>query len=195
MLHGGDIVTYQREGAAPLNDFSININPLGLPTGFDEVMRQGAAAIGKYPDIKYRELKKSVARYLSCKPEEIIVGNGATEIITIVHYLARRTLVVTPCFSEYSTACTLLKQPIIEISSDQNFDIRIETISDTLQENDILFLGNPNNPTGKRIPEGVLREIITLVQKKKPYSCLMKYSRNSPVQDTILSRFFRLHRM
>ena len=101
MIHGGDLLTYKDRYDGDLIVFSSNINPLGLPQGLDKKLISAFNRLEAYPDIKYRKLKRSIAKYLSCKEENIVVGNGAVEIIDNFIIDSKRVLLVTPSFAEY----------------------------------------------------------------------------------------------
>ena len=74
--HGGDIYsgdyTY---------DFSVNVNPFGPPESVRRAVRNAADHLDRYPDTSCRELRAALARKLSVRPEQLIFGNGAAELI------------------------------------------------------------------------------------------------------------------
>lgn len=167
MVHGGDLLTYAALSEVPLIDFSSNINPLGTPSGFREAVAEGADAVSRYPDIRYRELKKAIAAYLEVSPAEVLPGSGTMEIIHNIHYLFGRTVVFVPSFSEYTESCSILKQPVLELPLDSKFHIDTRLLKKKLKKNDLLFLGNPNNPTGLRIPIDTLCAVEEIVREKQ----------------------------
>ena len=75
-IHGGNIFDKDI-----LLDYSVNINPLGMPEGVREVITQNIDKDETYPDIEYRELKAAIASKEGLNPDEIICGNGASELI------------------------------------------------------------------------------------------------------------------
>ena len=171
MKHGGDLLTYEDHYEGELVDFSSNINPIGTPDGLSKVLIDGFNTLVAYPDIKYRNLKSAVAKYLTCKDENVLVGNGAVEIINNFTIAAKRVTVMTPAFSEYEDRAKVHGKEIRKISYGEDFSIDIESFKD-LQEEELLIIGNPNNPTGLRIPEKELLEIYEIVKKRKAFLLL-----------------------
>lgn len=166
MKHGGDLLSYEDQYQGQLIDFSSNINPLGLVEGLKETIIESFKSIESYPDIKYRRLKASISKYLGCKKENLLVGNGAVEIIDIFTNLANRVVLLTPSFLEYEERALVHKKELIEITYKDDFTIDLDKIEKILQKGDLLILGNPNNPTGLRIEKEKLIEIYNLVKEK-----------------------------
>ena len=115
--HGGDVYHLARTLGLDLSellDFSANINPLGWPPGLKGAIQQALGELVHYPDRRCLELKRELAAYHGLSPEEILVGNGSTELI----YLAaralkpRRALIVAPAFSEYQHALEMAQVPV-----------------------------------------------------------------------------------
>ncbi len=93
MEHGGDLLTYESYYSGELIDFSSNINPLGTPDGLEEVLINSFKSLESYPDIKYRKLKTSISKYLNCEIDNVLVGNGAVEIINNCPYFIPHKIV------------------------------------------------------------------------------------------------------
>lgn len=172
MDHGGDLLTYEKDYHGELIDFSSNINPLGTPEGLDRVLINSFKTLEAYPDIQYRGLKTSIAAYLNCSTENVLVGNGAVEIINNFIIPAKRVLVMTPAFSEYKKRALAHGKEVVKLAYKEDFSIDVQVIEKTLLEDDLLILGNPNNPTGLRIQKELLLEIYKVVKEKKAYLLL-----------------------
>lgn len=172
MKHGGDILSHRDRFEGKLIDFSSNINPLGYPEKLNGAIMDGIAEMAVYPDIKYRNLKKEISDYLGCRIDEVIVGNGAVEVINNFSILFKRVLVVTPCFIEYIERPLVIGREVVRLPLGADFCITIEEIIRMLKEGDLLILGNPNNPTGKRIDKDTLIEIHSLVIKNNAFLLL-----------------------
>lgn len=171
MKHGGDLLTYENQYDGDLVDFSSNINPLGPPKGLNEILIDSLPDLISYPDIKYRELKKRIAKYLNCEIENVLVGNGAVEIINNFIIGAKRVIVCTPSFIEYEERAIVHGKKVDKIPYKEDFTIDIEALKD-IKKGDLLILGNPNNPTGLRIPQDELIEIYKIVRKEKAFLLL-----------------------
>lgn len=172
MDHGGDLLSYEKYYDGKLIDFSSNINPLGPPEGLDEVLRDSFNSVEIYPDIKYRRLKKSISNYLKCREENVLVGNGAVELIDNFIILAKRVLVSIPSFSEYEKRALVHQKEIIRIPYKLDFTIDMKTIGSNIEKDDLIILGNPNNPTGLRLDKIELIVLHNIVKKSGAYLVL-----------------------
>lgn len=172
MRHGGDLISYGGCYGGSTRDFSSNINPLGYPERLGKAILGGMENLKTYPDIKYRRLKSAVSSYLGCKQEEVVVGNGAVEILHCFSMLFSRVIVCTPCFSEYIEQPLILGKEVVKLSLNQNFGISMEALGETIQEGDLLILGNPNNPTGRRLKKKLLLEIHSLIVERNAFLLL-----------------------
>jgi threonine-phosphate decarboxylase len=151
LTHGGDVYTARLSGKKAPLDFSSNINPLGMPRAAVRALKKNAASFSAYPDPLSRRLRAALAVRYGVPPEQIVVGAGAADLI---YRLTRwknpaRALVVQPTFSEYEKALTeagaavdrfYLKPPDFQLDS--------SIISCITADAGMLFLCNPNNPTG-----------------------------------------------
>ena len=172
MIHGGDLETYKNKYNGNIIDFSSNINPLGPPKGLKEEMSRAYFELCAYPDIYYRELRQNIAAYLKCDASQVIVGSGALDIINNVSFMFKRIVVFTPCFSEYIKRPAVLGKDVAKLPLDENFRIDTAKLADNLRSGDLLILGNPNNPTGLRIPEETLMRIYYAVVQSKAFLLL-----------------------
>ncbi|TJX13529.1 aminotransferase class I/II-fold pyridoxal phosphate-dependent enzyme [Tissierella creatinini] len=171
MKHGGDLLTYENQYDGELIDFSSNINPLGPPNGLNEVLIKSFKEMTTYPDIKYRKLKTSISNYLNCPIENVLVGNGAVEIINNFIIRAKNVIVCTPSFIEYEERAIAHGKQVRKIPYKKDYTIDIEALKN-IKENELLILGNPNNPTGFRIPQDDLINIYNLVRKAEAFLLL-----------------------
>ncbi len=172
MNHGGDLISYEAFYDGELIDFSSNINPLEPPRGLEQILVDNFKSLKAYPDIHYRNLKSSISNYLNCNEKNILVGNGAVEIINNFTILANRVLICIPSFSEYEKRAIINGKVVERIPYKNDFTIDIELIEKTIKEGDLLILGNPNNPTGLRIDKNDLFKIYRLVKKINGYLLL-----------------------
>ena len=172
MEHGGDLITYEKYYDGELIDFSSNINPLGFPGGLKEELIKGFTDMTNYPDIKYRHLKTSISKYLKCSPENVVVGNGAVDIIDNFIIMFPRIIVVLPSFSEYEERALVHGKEVIRLKYKDDFTLNLSNIEDTIKAKDLLILGNPNNPTGLRIEKDTLKKLYEIVNKERGYLLL-----------------------
>ncbi|MGB9887427.1 MAG: threonine-phosphate decarboxylase CobD [Moorellales bacterium] len=132
-------------------DFSANLNPLGPPPGLEAHLRRCLDEIGAYPEPHYLRLKAVLREHLRTEAE-VVVGNGAVELIYLIPFLLRprRVLVVEPGFVEYQAACRAAQAEVRSLVLDpaEGFALRPEALEAGLVGADMCFLGSPNNPTG-----------------------------------------------
>lgn len=159
--HGG----YQGKNKEML-DFSVNINPLGIPGGIREKLIAGIDELVKYPEITGVSAIEKIADDLAVLPENIILGNGAIELI----YLFARSmgpgkaLIVQPTFNEYERALKLYGWDVVHhvLTAEDNFAINPEALTAVIKNEkpQTVFLCNPNNPTGQVYSKDFIREML-----------------------------------
>jgi threonine-phosphate decarboxylase len=170
--HGGDIYTYEKaKGAIPI-DFSANINPMGLPRGVKRILKNSIQRYEAYPDIDCNDLVNAISLYENVSGERILCGNGAADIIYRLCYAIRpgRALLTAPTFSEYETALKNVGCGIshFELKPETEFKISTE-ILDEINDAEIVFICNPNNPTGMLTDVELLYEIAAKCKKSNSY--------------------------
>lgn len=158
-IHGGDI--YRNKDVI---DFSVNSNPLGPPKTVLDAIRGQAGKIVHYPDILCSELRDAIGKFEKVDKEQILCGNGAAELFFAVVLAAKpeRALLIAPTFAEYEKALNILNAQIeyYELKEEQQFRVQEDILEQITPEMDIMFLCNPNNPTGQLIPKGMIRKIL-----------------------------------
>ncbi len=168
--HGGDWAGFFREyGRLPL-DFSANISPLGMPEGVRQAAAQGVDPSGAYPDPHCRALREALGADLKVDPGEVLCGNGASDLIyrLTLALRPRQTLVTAPCFSEYEAALRLSgsgirRYPLLRA---MDFRLREDFLSWITPETELVFLCQPNNPTGMAVPKELLLKILGACDEK-----------------------------
>ena len=81
LTHGGDWAGFAIEyGREPL-DYSMNVNPLGIPQEVQQAIAEASLTADRYPDPLCRALTQKLAGYEQVQPEQIFCGNGAADII------------------------------------------------------------------------------------------------------------------
>ncbi|MDO5037117.1 MAG: histidinol-phosphate transaminase [Tissierellia bacterium] len=153
MIHGGDTKTYGEKYGQAMVDFSSNINPCGPPALFKEVLAGAYQAMTTYPDPYYRDLRASLAGYLSCRAQEVLVGNGAMDIIDGAIRVFDRVIIAYPAFVEYELRAQINEKDLVHIPMREDLRPDIPALIGAMEEGSLLILGNPNNPTGFRLKE------------------------------------------
>lgn len=145
-----------------LIDFSANINFLGPPDIIVEKIKNNIRGIKNYPETNAGRVKKMTAEHHGLRPENVTVGNGASEIIyQISRVLKPKTvLIVEPTFSEYELAAKSAGAEVKHFFLEDDFKLDIDSLTaEFTEEIDLLFICNPNNPTASLLELKEIEEI------------------------------------
>ncbi len=148
-------------GSGEVLDFSADLNPLGPPPGLEEVLLEGAREIRLYPEPSYQNLREALAEFEGTRPERLLVGNGTADLIHLITRWAqpKRVAVVAPTFTEYERAAAADRAQVLPwlLREERGFSSEALEGPERLREAQVLFLCNPNNPTGGLWPQSQLR--------------------------------------
>lgn len=164
LTHGGDWAGYEaRYGGKPL-DFSANISPLGLPQGVRSAVIDSLAQADRYPDPLCRALGGGVGAAEGVDPAWVLCGNGAADLIyrAVLAKRPARALVTAPAFSEYEAALDLVqcKTDRFPLREEEDFGLNENFLEAVGPETDLVFLCQPNNPTGRAVPRPLLERVL-----------------------------------
>ncbi|MDD3087548.1 MAG: histidinol-phosphate transaminase [Candidatus Omnitrophica bacterium] len=149
-----------------------NENPLGPSPKALEAVRKALSSLNRYPDSNSYFLKRKLAKFYGLEPSNISVGNGSDELIDIIirAFVDEGECIITSeaAFLEYKIMSSLNCRPLITVPL-KYFKFDLDEIKKRItQKTKVVFIANPNNPTGtyvtkyeleeflKGIPEGVL---------------------------------------
>jgi len=166
--HGGNVFAVARSLGIPqeeLLDFSASINPLGMAPAVREAVMASFDRLLHYPDSEAVELRGALAALHRVTEQNVCVANGSTELIYLAPRLVegKRGLIVAPPFGEYAKALALAGWSVDyhELRPADGFVLDPERLREQLADGyDILFLGNPGNPTGRLIPRAEVGELL-----------------------------------
>lgn len=167
-FHGSDlekIEQYYGIKKEEITSFSANVNPLGISPALRRSLSEKIDAITTYPDRDYVTLRRCIAEYAGTDYENIIVGNGSTELISLFIQIEHpgKAIVIGPTYSEYEREISLgggttLYYPLKE---SDGFLLNTEDFISCLKDDiDLLVLCNPNNPTSTCITNKSMRVIL-----------------------------------
>jgi threonine-phosphate decarboxylase len=136
-----------------LIDFSVSVNPLGPPAGVLHALR--IPQIDRYPDPDSLQLRETLAARHGLEPDQIVAGNGANDLIYAAARAFRpgRVAILEPTYTEYFRASLRVGASVDHWLAEapgfepQQFD------PDGV---DLVWLANPNNPTGRLWDKGQL---------------------------------------
>lgn len=172
-FHGGNVSAALEKSSltpAEILDFSADLNPLGSPPGLEAVLREGWSEVSLYPEPTYRNLRQALARMEGVEPACILPGNGTADLIHLITRWkkARRAAVCVPTFTEYERA--ILSDggeisPWFLQEADEFLPGPFDGIG-RMEEGALLFLCNPNNPTGRLWPRDRLLECLERCERQ-----------------------------
>jgi histidinol-phosphate aminotransferase len=147
---------YEAEPDGPSIRLDANESPFDMPLDLKEKIQRAFAsqAWNRYPDPACRGLRQHLGEWEGVNPSQILVGNGSDEIIRdlLAAFGGPGTRVVfpSPTFSMYSLLAVIAGSTPVAVDLKEDWCLDIERLLSELQHpaSRILFLANPNNPTG-----------------------------------------------
>ena len=185
-FHGGNIYKVFREkNMREILDYSSNINPYGIPESLKKKINENMEILERYPDPDYVELRSKLALLNKVDISDVILGNGATEVIFLFMKVIKpkKILIVSPTFGEYERAVKAtvnhddfscseksdnrnsgdkkVEIEYFELKESDDFKLNINNLKKELgAKYDLLIMCNPNNPTGKFLKLAETEEIL-----------------------------------
>lgn len=147
-------------------DFSSNINPFGASKLAKEYIVNNIDKVSIYPDCEYLQLKTSISNYCNCSINNILLGSGATELISsfIETIKPKKSLLLSPAYSEYEKELSKVKCNITKYFSKKEYDfsINIDNLIETINKDnyELIVICNPNNPTGFTFTKSEIEKIL-----------------------------------
>lgn len=164
LVHGGDWAGYRAEFGCDALDFSANVSPLGLPAGVAAAITNVLPTADRYPDPLCRELRAALAGAEGVPADWILCGNGAADLIFRLALAVgpRRALLPAPTFAEYEAALQTVGCAVqrVFLREENEFAVTEEFIDAVTPETDIVFLCQPNNPTGQVTPPALVERLV-----------------------------------
>lgn len=164
LVHGGDWAGYRAEFGCDALDFSANVSPLGLPAGVAAAITNALPTADRYPDPLCRELRAALAGAEGVPADWILCGNGAADLIfrLALAVRPRRALLPAPTFAEYEAALQTVGCAVqrVFLREENEFAVTEEFTDAVTPETDIVFLCQPNNPTGQVTPPALVERLV-----------------------------------
>lgn len=165
-VHGGNIlVTAKALGCAvgDLIDLSSNLTPFGAMPGLEQALIAGLGEIRFLPETGSESLRALFAEKNKIAPEQVLAGNGTTEFIYAVPaaFGCQRAIIVNPTYADYATACQWagVAAEGFALEPAAGFRLDLEALAAKLTGGELVFLCNPNNPTGVLTPSAAIAEL------------------------------------
>lgn len=172
-LHGGNIrealQKYQLTGGKVI-DFSASINPLGFPQSLNKIIFDNLNNIQHYPDPDCADVKNALSQYLGVSKNNLLVGNGSIELIYLITLALRpeRVLIQLPAFSEYERAALAAGGKCLFLKAEEKngFEINVAQVLKSARCANLIFICNPNNPTGFLFDKEAIMSLAKGCEKK-----------------------------
>ena len=159
IAHGGDVYGDN----AGLLDFSVCLNPAGAPQAVLEAAQEGVLRQG-YPDPQSRALVRAVAQRDGVEENMVLWGNGCADLIDrfSLSLRPRKAFLLAPTFGEYRRSLEGMDCQIKEyFLSQENGFLPDEALLEAIVPGvDLVFLCDPNNPTGRLMEEELLDRVL-----------------------------------
>ncbi len=156
--HGGDVFSRRVD-----LDFSVNVNPLGMPGPVADALRGDVSRWSAYPDPECRALRAAIAAAIGVARDTVLCGAGAADLIVrlVLALRPERALVCAPTFSEYEKAALLAGARVERyFTREENGFVPGEDILGAIPgAGGVFFLCSPNNPTGTLTPPGLVARV------------------------------------
>ena len=183
--HGGDVYRNPIE-----YDFSINVNPLGMPLASIQAAHEGIVLTGRYPDYRAEQLCRAIAKAQNIPADRIIPGNGAAELLyALGQTIPGKALAIAPTFTGYAEAvaagggemsyagCEDADGGVDDMSGQDKLQFDSETViqhllaklDDSIR---LVFLCNPNNPTGTLFTREQILRVLAKAEAMQAYVCV-----------------------
>lgn len=162
-VHGGDTTGYRLQYGKEAIDFSASLNPFGMPTASKKAAILSLEDSCSYPDPYARKLTAALANVLDVGEKQIIWGNGSVDVIYryVLAIKPRKAMVLAPTFAEYENALKSMHCEVVyfHLQANLQFDIDESILSAIKDDVDVIFLCQPNNPTGRLISPAMLQQM------------------------------------
>lgn len=161
--HGGDVYRNQNVEL----DFSVNLNPLGMPVFVREAAEKSITFCERYPDSECGRLKELAAKAYAMPKKRILFGNGAADLIFRIVRAKRpkRAVLLAPSFLEYEAALKSEGASVdfFYLKEEAGFQLPVGEYLDFLSrvKPELVFLCNPSNPVGNVIGREGLEQILS----------------------------------
>jgi histidinol-phosphate aminotransferase len=160
------------DGVARVVDMSSNENPLGPSPMAIAALREAASMVHRYPDASSAALKAALARKWDLGPANIALGNGADEwvLLLCLSFLEPGAQVVMAqgSFISYLLRATELGAQIVRVPLQEythDLDLMAAAVSERTR---LVFICNPNNPTGTALSAAAMEGFLERVPKSIP---------------------------
>ena len=164
--HGGNIYEMARRFgflASDIIDMSSNVNPLGPPLGLIESIKKNIDSITVLPEVDSRQIICSFAEFYNIDPASVVAGNGTTSLIYSIPLAlkTKKALILGPTYADYADSCIMYNVDYDYLMAQESNGFRhdIDMLRSRINRYDIVYICNPNNPTGALMSQDELEPV------------------------------------
>ncbi len=165
--HGGNIISTAIELGCPVSeliDMSSNLSPLGMAPGVKDILIERLDEISYLPETGSQTLLDVFAKKYGLQRARVLAGNGTTEFIYGIPASLglKQAVIVNPTYSDYQLACSwagVSAEPF-DLKRQEGFTLDLGRLARVLTGRELVFICNPNNPTGGVTQSAALHEFI-----------------------------------
>ncbi len=152
-----------------ISKLDANENPYGCSPRVNQALAR-CPDLNIYPDNGQTRLRKLLEGYTGVNAEHIVAGSGSNQLIDLVLRLfiskGDEAINCVPTFGIYRFSMELCGGTLVEVPRDENFAVNVSAIKAAISgKTKIIFLANPNNPTGTITPQ---QDILELLDTRLP---------------------------
>lgn len=166
VVHGGNILATAKALGCAVNeliDLSSNLTPFGTMPGLEAALMAGLAEIRYLPESGSESLCALFAEKNGIAASQVLAGNGTTEFIYAVPaaFGCQRAMIVTPTYADYATACQWagVATEGFPLDPAAGFRLDLTALAAKLTGGELVFVCNPNNPTGVLTPPAAILDL------------------------------------
>ncbi|WP_319524714.1 threonine-phosphate decarboxylase [uncultured Desulfosarcina sp.] len=164
--HGGNIYQLARRlncEPSDICDMSANVNPLGPMPELVEHLREHLSAMASLPEVDAGTMVEAFADYHGIDPATVTAGNGTTQLIYRIPRAlgVKKALVIGPTYADYQDACAMhgVACKHLICKEEDDFIPNTDAIARSASSAGLVFLCNPNNPTGAMVDREAIADL------------------------------------
>ena len=164
--HGGNVAALAAQfGCRPeaIVDMSSNINPLGSLPGLIDHLRERMECISRLPEVDAAGAVRALADLLDIDPDRVLAGSGTTQFIyaACAALAATHPLILGPTYADYADGCRVhaLEPDFCLADPTADFQPDLGRLHAAIPGHDLVFVCNPNNPTGRMLARADLEAL------------------------------------
>ena len=160
------LVPYETKHMPECIRFDANENPFPWPEGMREALFKEELAFNRYPDGMGGDVRNAIATYTETSPEGILIGNGSDELIQLILLtfggLGKSAIIHPPTFGMYQIYAQLTNTKVLPVPLLKGVALDTKKMLEAAKspEAHVIFVCNPNNPTGSLFPREDILQLI-----------------------------------